>query len=96
MGDLLAIGVARVVQGWSGLIESGRQLVELGELSTLIGDLLSARVKKRVKFENSQIDSYYSDNRSWESHVKELDFKPLGLEEQIGVTADYKRQALKL
>lgn len=96
VGDLLAIGVARAAQGWSGLIESGGELIELSELSTLIGGLLGARVKKHSQLENSQTDSYYSDNRSWASHTKDLNFQPLGLEEQIEVTAEYIRQTLKL
>jgi len=96
VGDLLAIGVARAAQGWSGLIESGGELIELSELSTLIGGLLGVRVKKHSQLENSQTDSYYSDNRSWASHTKDLNFQPLGLEEQIEVTAEYIRQTLKL
>lgn len=96
VGDLLAIGITRVVQGWSGLIESGGELIELSELSRLIGGLLGVRVKKRIQLENSQTDSYYSDNRSWECHTKDLNFQPLGLEEQIEVTTEYIRQTLKL
>jgi nucleoside-diphosphate-sugar epimerase len=95
VGDLLAIGFARAVQGWSGLIESGGQLIELSELSRLIAGLLGARVKDCIKFESSQIDSYFSDNRLWEDHIRELKFQPLGLEEQIEVTAEYIKRVLK-
>jgi len=90
LGDLLAVGLWRLIEGWSGVIESGGDLVELGELAHLIGKLLGTPVRPR-EISSSARDEYYSDNKSWIESISTINFIPLHLEEQILSVANYLR-----
>jgi nucleoside-diphosphate-sugar epimerase len=92
LGDLLAVGLWRLMEGWSGVIESGGDLVELGELARLIGELLGTPVRPR-EISSLVRDDYYSDNKSWIESISAIDFTPLHLEEQILSVSKYLRAA---
>jgi hypothetical protein len=80
------------MEGWSGVIESGGDLVELGELARLIGELLGTPVRPR-EISSLVRDDYYSDNKSWIESISAIDFTPLHLEEQILSVSKYLRAA---
>lgn len=90
LGDLLAVGLRRLMEGWSGVIESGGDLVELGELAHLIGKLLGTPVRPR-EISSPAKDEYYSDNKSWIESISTINFIPLHLEEQILSVSNYLR-----
>jgi len=89
VGDLLAVGIGRAMQGWSGVIESGGHLLELGELADLVGRLLHLNLRSRPMFTSLVVDRYYSDNESWQRSLEELQFKPLNIDEQIESTIEF-------
>lgn len=91
VGDFLSVGLIRSFQGWSGVIESGGTLVELGELASLVASLLGVDIEERNIDENSDVDCYFSDNKSWSSQVQELGLTPLNLTQQITSTAQFFR-----
>jgi nucleoside-diphosphate-sugar epimerase len=95
IGDLIAVGLMRGNQGWSGVIESGGELVELGQLAELVGKYLNVHVRKRRLEDNASINSYHSDNLSWEYSCQATKFTPLNLHEQIQSTAAYIKDGLK-
>ena len=92
VGDLLGVGVIQANSGFSGVIESGGELVELQELAHLVGEHLMVPVIERTSLDLSQCDNYYSDNSSWEQSIKETGLQPLTLRQQVEVTANFLQE----
>lgn len=91
VGDLLLVALIRASQGWSGVIESGGQLLEIEDLARLISASLGGSVTGRTVNTAMKPDYYFSDNMSWEQNITELGFEPLTLLEQISSTAKFLR-----
>lgn len=89
VGDLLAVGLQRLVNGWTGIIESGGQLVELGDLARSIANYLGVPLRERKLDSNPSVSDYYSKDDSWEESLKETAFKPLTLLEQVQAVYEY-------
>jgi len=89
VGDLLAVGLQRLISGWSGIIESGGQLVELGELALIVSNYLGVPMIERKLDNRSPINNYYSTDGSWEESLKETAYVPLSLLEQVQVVHEY-------
>jgi nucleoside-diphosphate-sugar epimerase len=93
VGDLLAVGLRQAKSGFSGVIESGGELIELQELAHLVGEYLKVPVIERKSLDLSQCDNYYSDNSSWEQNLKETGLQPLTLRQQVEVTANFLQRS---
>ncbi len=86
--DLLLVGLVRAASGWSGVIESGGELLEMGDLAAQIAALVNpSAVVSRPIFQSSPISIYASDNSSWKQSCEEVGLVPDSLERQIRRTA---------
>ena len=86
--DLLAVCVSLAVDGWSGDVDSGGPLVELGELAARIVAELSPGVEiERPPPDGSPPDRYHSDGESWQRACRRLNHVPAPLKQQIRTTA---------
>lgn len=87
--DLLAIGFGLMSK--PGLkfemIDSGGELVEIQELAEKAFKHLgtSSRIHRELS-PNQTPDNYYSDNSSWESAIRYLNYQPESLDQQIART----------
>lgn len=89
VGDLLGVGVIQAKVGFTGVIESGGDLVELQELAYLVGEYLNVPVLERESVDTSQCDNYHSDNSSWEQNIRITGLQPLTLRQQVEVTTNF-------
>lgn len=89
VGDLIALGFLRGTSGWSGVIESGGQLIELLDLAKLVASSISANVTIEAARDSLMADEYYSYDSSWEESIAETSFLPLTLSQQITTTIEY-------
>jgi nucleoside-diphosphate-sugar epimerase len=81
--DLLAVSIASSQNG-SGYLNSGGELVELGELAVRISDVLGVTVDIPKREINEDLDdNYFSTDDSWNESCKLLNFSPSSLDEQI-------------
>jgi hypothetical protein len=72
------------LDGISGVIESGGELLEIGELANQIATIADSDVKvARSQPDQSVQSSYASDDLSWRAACDRLHFQPLSLTEQI-------------
>ena len=86
--DLLAVCVALALEGWSGDVDSGGPLVEIGDLAARIVAELNPGVEiARPPLDGSPPDRYHSDGRSWRRACRRLNHVPAPLEQQIAATA---------
>ncbi len=86
--DLLAVSLADALDGVSHRVESGGQLVELGELARAVVECVRpGSAIERPAPDGSDADRYHSDNRSWSERCARLGYVPATLEEQIDATA---------
>ena len=95
VGDLLAVGLVRAISGWSGVIESGGELLEIEELAQRVAKQLGAKLKTRNLISTEVADSYHSDDESWRHHLANSGLNALTLNEQIQVTADFLKTTQK-
>jgi nucleoside-diphosphate-sugar epimerase len=71
------------------VIESGGELVEIGQLAELImGVLGRPQIVKRQMIASLPGDNYFSDGASWQKSVDQLKFEPKSLKEQISRVAE--------
>ena len=82
--DFLAVATARGLAGWSGILESGGELIEMGALAQRIADLVNpgAAVERRLG-PGVEPATYASDGTSWIEACRRADYDPLTLDEQI-------------
>lgn len=69
------------------VIESGGELVEIGDLATMIVETLGSGARIERKFKSIGADNYYSNNVSWERVTGILGIQPKTLREQIRISA---------
>lgn len=92
--DLLAVCSALALDGWSGTVDSGGPLVEVGELAALVaGELAPGASVERPAMGDAAGDRYHSDDRSWQEACARLGFEPAPLGEQIRAVASVLLEA---
>lgn len=87
--DSLAIAINRGLAGESGILETGGDLVEMGELASAIVQVVNpeARINRR-ELVSEEPSSYHSDDVSWQRWSAAAGLQPMGLMEQIEATAN--------
>lgn len=89
VADFLAVSMARLRSGWSGTIDSGGELIEVGELAARVRRLVNSRASiSRVELTSTEPSIYASDNDSWQEACSEARITPADIDEQIRATAD--------
>lgn len=84
VSELLAVCLRRGLDGWSGVIESGGGLVEMGELAQLIADATGPSVTISRARQVTDVPSVYaSDDLDWQQHCAALGFNPGPIAEQV-------------
>lgn len=82
--DYLAVCVARMLGGWSGLIDSGGPEVELRVLARLVANRYPGATPEVVAaLPTDPPRRYCSDDTSWTNACAELGFRPATLGEQV-------------
>jgi len=84
--DLLR--VALLVPTGGGIIESGGELIEIGDLANLIIEELDSGAEIERTIQLNGKDSYHSDNESWKLATATVGIQPKSLREQIRVSAN--------
>jgi nucleoside-diphosphate-sugar epimerase len=86
--DLLSVCVSLALEGWSGDVDSGGSLVEIGELARRVVAEVNPGIEiSRPPLDGSAADRYHSDDRSWQEACRRLSHTPASLEHQIEATA---------
>lgn len=87
--DVLQVGVRLLNEGWSGCIETGGPIVELGDLADLVAAELNpqARIRRPPLDPNAPDDYYASDDTTWTEACRMVDWEPLSLRGQVRRTA---------
>jgi nucleoside-diphosphate-sugar epimerase len=87
--DAINMGLANFRQGETSVLDTGGELIEARDLATLVRDVVnpSASILKSDHF-SDEADMYYSDNSSWTSALREYQYEPLSLVQQIEAVAD--------
>lgn len=86
--DALEVSMKCGAAGASGVVETGGELVEVGDLAQrIVGVVNPAARVMRVDRISDEPSTYCSDNRSWEEWVSRSSVHPLNLEEQIASVA---------
>lgn len=85
-GEFLALCIRRGLDGYSGVIESGGELVEMGELAQRIATASRGAVfVERAMPITEEPSTYASDNELWQRHCKIVGFVPSTLDEQVSI-----------
>ena len=70
--------------GESRVIDSGGELVEIGELASIVFQVLNKpEVILRSLLPNAAKNEYYSDNQTWQHAINQLGFTPKTLRQQL-------------
>lgn len=86
--DFLTVCLGRAVSGWSGVIDSGGELVEMGNLAERIVRVVNPSASvTRASQSSSKPSVYASDDGTWRAACTALGFLPADLESQIRATA---------
>ena len=83
--DLLAVGLASTTGG--SIVDSGGELVEIGELAKIIREVLGSTAKIYREVSSSEDDHYYSDGDIWIEEASRVGLSPKALREQIAYSA---------
>lgn len=86
VSDFLTVGMTMLSEGRTLTIESGGELVEMGDLA----ERVVARIDPSARIERPPLATldasvYASDGRSWASACRLLAYNPMSLDEQIDV-----------
>jgi len=86
--DLLRVCLAHALAGWSGAIESGGELVEIGQLAQRVARIVNpAAVIERRPWESASPSIYASDGTGWEAACRRVGHVPADLDAQISAVA---------
>ena len=86
--DALSIAATSALVDWSGTIDTGGELVEMGELAQRVISIVDPRaVVERPEIDERRAESYASDGVSWTQACERLGHVPMDLDQQIRVTA---------
>ena len=83
--DLLTVGLASTTGG--STVESGGELVEIGELARIVREVLGSTAEIHREVTSSDDDHYYSDGESWNQVASRVGLSPKTLREQITYSA---------
>lgn len=83
--DLVAVGLASTTGGFA--VDSGGELVEIGELARTIREVLGSTAEIHREVTSSEDDHYYSDGDSWNEGASRVGLSPKTLREQISYSA---------
>ena len=90
--DLLLVSGALARERGFQILDSGGDLVELGQLAQKISETLNPTAEvKRQLIPGYPENNYYSDNSSWLTACEKLGFSPSTIYEQIEAVADVLR-----
>ena len=88
VADALEVSATSALVGWSGTVDSGGELVEMGELAQRVISIVDPMaVVERPMVDDLRSETYASDDASWVQACERLGHVPLDLDEQIRVTA---------
>ena len=91
-GEFLALCMRRGLEGFSGVIESGGDFVEMGELAQSIASAAGGGVVvHRVAQVSDEPSIYASDDRDWQQHCGEVGFEPTSLARQVEAAVQRNR-----
>lgn len=86
--DLLAVSLANATEPGTMVVDSGGELVEMGELASLVAAVVNpASTITRPTLGDSAPNEYFADPAGWDAACSRLSFTPAGLREQIGLAA---------
>lgn len=84
VGEFLAVCLRRGLDGFSGVIESGGDFVEMGELAQMVADAAGPGVSvTRVDQVSDEPSVYASDDADWRGHCAAVGFEPSTVAEQV-------------
>ncbi len=87
--DFLEVSIARLLSGWSGTIDSGGELIEVGELAERVRSIVNPQASiSRVEQTSTEPSTYASDDVSWREACGETGIIPADIAEQIRATAN--------
>jgi len=87
--DFLEVSMARLLSGWSGTIDSGGELIEVGELADRIRSIVNPQASiSRVEQTSTEPSIYASDDVSWREACGEAGINPSEIDEQIRAVAN--------
>jgi nucleoside-diphosphate-sugar epimerase len=87
--DFLEVSMARLLSGWSGTIDSGGELVEIGELAERVRSIVNPQASiSRVEQTSTEPSIYASDDISWRESYGEVGINTSDIDEQIRAVAD--------
>ena len=96
VGEYLALCIRRGLDGYSGVIESGGELVEMGELAQRIAAASRVPVAvERASLTTEEPSIYASDNEHWQRHCAIVGFVPSTLDEQVSSAMREERSETK-
>ena len=88
VSDALEVAVASAVGGWSGVIETGGELLEMGQLAERVVSVVNpAAVVTRSPSDSRPPETYASDATSWRQACDRLGFVSMDLDQQIEETS---------
>ena len=86
--DALTVAGRSALSGWSGTVDTGGELVEMGELAQRVVSIVDpTAVIERPDVDTNRMQTYASDDVSWTQACERLGYVPMDLDEQIRVTA---------
>lgn len=75
--------------GRSGILETGGDLVEMGELAYRVAGIVNPRARvERAPITGAPASRYHSDNRSWSEWLEMANVRQMDLDAQITATAE--------
>jgi nucleoside-diphosphate-sugar epimerase len=81
--DLLAVCLSLAIDGWTGVVDSGGELVEIGDLAKRVAELRPGTQIERPALDGSPPDRYHSDGQSWSDACRRVKHTEASVEEQI-------------
>lgn len=92
VSDLLSVSFASADRGFSGIIDSGGDLVEMQELAQAVRDIVNPSARIHRETLTSQEPSVYaSDNVSWLDACHRTGINPMTLNEQVRAVERFVR-----
>ncbi|MGK2955334.1 MAG: NAD-dependent epimerase/dehydratase family protein [Solirubrobacterales bacterium] len=86
--DLLAVSLANATEPGTMVIDSGGELVEMGELASLITEMVNPHSTiTRPTLGDSAPNDYFADPAGWDAACSRATFAPADLRQQIGSAA---------
>ena len=88
--DVLKVALMMANLGWSGVLESGGELIELQDLAEVVRrEVNPDSVITRAPLISTTPSIYASDNFSWQAACARTSFEPQTLSEQVRAVRDF-------